>query len=62
MDIGYGLTATGPGSFYSYKTDIVEPISPIINGHIGRTLSVPIYPKPIYPFINGHIGSTILVL
>jgi hypothetical protein len=58
---------------YSYKTDIVEPISPFINGHIGfgytgfdiakgpdnKTGVV----EPITPFINGkYIGSTISVL
>jgi hypothetical protein len=52
------LSVTGPGSFYSYKTNIVEPICPIINEYIVSTIWVPIHPKPIYPFINENIGST----
>jgi hypothetical protein len=43
-------------------TDIVEPICPFINGLIGFTIAVPIYPKPICPFINGQICSTTSVL
>jgi hypothetical protein len=67
MDISVlGISVTRPDNdkpFFSYKTDIVEPICPIINGYIlVLDISVPIYPKPIYPFINGLIGSTILVL
>ena len=55
------LWVTGPGSFYCYKTDIVERISPIINGQIGFGYIITDIVESISPFINGHIGRNKLV-